>query len=177
MKFIALLRGINVGGNNRVPMSELKTCFEKAGFVDVSTYINSGNVIFESKQTDEAKLVQKCEDAIKQQFGFHVVCSVIAAKDLIDAVEHAPKWWNNGDAKHNALFVIAPKTADEIVGEVGEAKPEYEKVAAHHPIIFWTAPLKTFNRTRYSKVVGTKTYQSITIRNANTTLKLAELCK
>lgn len=62
------------------------------------------------------------------------------------------------------------------MAEVGEAKPDYENVAAVHPIIFWSAPIKTFGRTRYSKIVGTKAYQSITIRNANTTLKLAELC-
>ena len=74
-------------------------------------------------------------------------------------------------------FVIAPKKAEEIIAEIGEAKPEYESVAAHHPIIFWSAPIKTFSRTRYSKIVGTKTYQSVTIRNASTTRKLAELCQ
>jgi len=178
MKFVALLRGINVGGNNKVAMSELKASFEQLGFSNVATYINSGNVIFDSETiTDPVKLVLLCEEKIEQQFGFHVICAVISATDLITAVEHAPKWWNKGDAKHNALFVIAPKTAEEIIAEVGEAKEEYEKVAAYEPIIFWTAPLETFSRTRYSKIVGTKAYKSITIRNANTTLKLAELCK
>lgn len=177
MKFVALLRGINVGGNNKVSMAELKACFEKTGFSSVSTYINSGNVTFEAEQTDAAKLVEMCEAAIEQKFGFHVVCSVISAQELLEAIRHAPQWWNDGDGKHNAIFVIAPKRTEDIMAEVGEAKPEYEKVAAHHPIIFWTAPLKTFSRTRYSKIVGTKAYQSVTIRNANTTLKLAELCQ
>jgi uncharacterized protein (DUF1697 family) len=177
MKFIALLRGINVGGNNKVPMAELRNCFESLGFHNVSTYINSGNVIFEAAQTDTVILVAMCESAIEKRFGFHVVCSVIAAYELLDALNHAPKWWDNGEAKHNALFVIAPKRAEEIVAEVGEAKPDYEKLAAYHPIIFWSAPIETFGRTRYSKIVGTKAYQSITIRNANTTHKLAELCQ
>ncbi len=175
MKFIALLRGINVGGNNKVAMADLKSCFEKAGFKNVVTYINSGNVIFESSQTDTAKLVQVCEAAIEKQFGFKVVCAVITAHALQAAVQNAPQWWNNGDAKHNALFVIAPATATEIMAEVGTAKPDYEKVAAYDPIIFWSAPLATFGRTRYSKIVGTKAYKSVTIRNANTTLKLVEL--
>jgi uncharacterized protein (DUF1697 family) len=61
--------------------------------------------------------------------------------------------------------------------EVGEAKPEYEQVAAYEPIIFWTAARATFGRTRYSKIVGTKAYQSVTIRNANTTRRLAELTR
>ncbi len=177
MKFIALLRGINVGGNNKVAMADLKSCFEKAGFKNVVTYINSGNVIFESTQADTAKLVQICEAAIEEQFGFKILCAVITAHDLQNAVQNAPQWWNNGDAKHNALFVIAPATAAEIMAEVGAAKPDYEKVAAYETIIFWSAPLATFGRTRYSKIVGTKAYKSITIRNANTTLKLVELSR
>ena len=177
MKFIALLRGINVGGNNTVSMAELKKSFEEIGFENVLTYINSGNVIFETAQTDKAVLVALCEAEIERKFGFRVICSVIAASELHAALHHAPSWWGKGDDKHNALFVIAPATAQEIMKEVGEAKPEYEKVAAYEPIIFWTAPLKTFGRTRYSKIVGTKAYNSITIRNANTTKKLAELTR
>lgn len=177
MKFIALLRGINVGGNNKVAMADLRSCFKKAGYKNVVTYINSGNVIFDSTETNLVKHVEKCEKAIEKWFGFHVVCSVISAADLQTALNQAPKWWNTGGGKHNAIFVIAPKKVDEIMSDVGEAKPEYEKVAACQPIIFWSAPIKTFSRTRYSKIVGTKAYRSITIRNANTTLKLAELCR
>ena len=177
MRYVALLRGINVGGNNAVPMLQLKQCLEDFGFTDVSTYINSGNVLFESSETDKAKLVQQCERAIEDKFGFRVVCAVIGAAELCDAVAHAPKWWNKDKAaKNNAIFVIAPATAEGVMQEVGEAKPEYEQVAAYGPIILWTAPLETFSRTRYSRIVGAKAYQSVTIRNANTALKLAELC-
>lgn len=176
MKYVALLRGINVGGNNKVSMPDLRTVFQDLGFTNVSTYINSGNVIFESSEMNPAKLVQVCEVAIEKRFGFPVVTSVIAADIYLDAIKHAPNWWGkpNGE-KHNALFIIAPATAKEIMREVGEAKPEYEQVAAYGPVIFWTAPLTTFGRTRYSKIVGTKAYQSITIRNANTTRKIADL--
>jgi uncharacterized protein (DUF1697 family) len=176
MKFIALLRGINVGGNNRVPMIDLKACFEKLDFKNVITYINSGNVIFETDITDKVQLVSLCELAIEKQFGFHVICSVISAEELKQGVANAPSWWgNDSDSSHNAIFVIAPETAKSIMQQIGEEKPEYEKVAAYEPIIFWSAPVKTFGRTRYSKIVGTKAYKSITIRNANTTRKLAEL--
>ena len=166
-----------MGGNNRVPMAELKACFEKAGFQSVVTYINSGNVIFVSDESSLTKLVEICEAAIEKQFGFRVVCSVISAQDLREAVRSAPEWWSVGDAKHNAIFVITPKTAKEVMQQVGDAKPEYEKVAAYGQIFFWSAPLKTFGRTRYSKIVGSKAYKSVTIRNANTTLKLAQLCE
>lgn len=176
MKYIALLRGINVGGNNKVSMAELKRCFEELGFGSVRTYINSGNVIFETDETDKSVLVERCEQSIERHFGFRVICCVITAEELKNALAHAPKWWDEDpSAKNNALFVIAPATAEQVMHEVGQAKPEYEKVAAYEPVIFWTAPLETFGRTRYSGIVGTRAYQSITIRNANTTKRLAEL--
>lgn len=173
MKYIALLRGINVGGNNKVSMIDLKNCFEKAGFLNVTTYINSGNVIFESEETDEEVLVMKCEEMLKADFGFYIRTAVISAGELKSALEHAPEWWGDKpDSKHNAIFVIPPAKADKIIAEVGNIKPDYEKVDYYHNLIFWSAPLETFSRTRWSKIVGTKAYQDITIRNANTARKL-----
>ncbi|MDF2685944.1 MAG: hypothetical protein K0S55_1125, partial [Clostridia bacterium] len=78
-------------------------------------------------------------------------------------------------SKHNAIFIIQPATAEEVAADVGEIKPEYEKLYAYNDILFWFASIKTVSRTRWSKVVGTKLYQNITIRNANTTRKLLEL--
>ncbi len=173
-----MLRGINVGGNNKVPMAELKSCLESIGFENVKTYINSGNVIFDSTKASKAELIKLCEKEIEQRFGFHVICSVILATELHDAVAHAPSWWCKDDmSSHNALFVITPATPEIIMKEIGDTKPEYEKVAAYGPVIFWSAPVKTFGRTRFSKIVGTPAYRSITIRNANTTKKLVMLSK
>ena len=177
MKYVALLRGINVGGNNKVAMPELKACFEKLGFDNVITYINSGNVIFETSGADAPRLVLTCEEAIEKTFGFKVVCSVLSANEFLDAIEHVPSWWNVGSGKHNAIYIIPPKTAQMIMAEVGAPKPEYEKVYAYNQVIFWSAPLETFSRTQYSKMVGANAYRSVTIRNANTTLKLAEICR
>jgi uncharacterized protein (DUF1697 family) len=177
MKYVALLRGINVGGKNTVSMAELRKCFEKVGFKNVITYINSGNIIFDTTESDTSIVVKQCENAIENQFGFKIVCCVIATSKLKEALAHAPAWWGNDTyAKHNAIFVIAPMTTEDVMNEVGEEKPDYEKIAAYQPIIFWSAPLATFSRTRYSKIVGTKAYKFVTIRNANTTKKLVYLC-
>jgi uncharacterized protein (DUF1697 family) len=177
MRFIALLRGINVGGNSKVAMPKLKACLETAGLNNVITYINSGNVIFESDQADHSKLTMICEEAIEEEFGFHVSCLIIASDDLLMALRHTPRWWNQDKtSKHNALFVMTPTKEEEVVLEMGEVKPEYEMIFAYHPIIFWSAPIATFSRTRYSKIVGSKIYKKITIRNANTILKLAQMC-
>jgi uncharacterized protein (DUF1697 family) len=70
--FISMLRGINVGGNKKIGMPELKKVYEDSGFKDVQTFIQSGNVLFKSKQTDERKLADKIENGINKKFGFEV---------------------------------------------------------------------------------------------------------
>lgn len=175
MKYVALLRGINVGGNNKVPMSDLKMVFEKIGMKQVSTYINSGNVLFETSEQDEAKLVHICESEIEQTFGFAVKVAIISKDEIAEAWKHRPSWWGNSpEIKHDALITIAPTTAEDVVKEMGEAT-EYEQVAYWGKVIFWSAPIKTYGRTRYSKIVGSKLYKKITIRNANTMRKLQAL--
>ncbi|HHY74489.1 MAG TPA: DUF1697 domain-containing protein [Bacillus bacterium] len=176
MRYIALLRGINVGGKNKISMNDLKTCFVKAGFKNTMTYINSGNVIFDSEEENTLKLAKKCEEIIEKEFGFPISLALIDVNTLKEALEHAPTWWGTDpNSKHNTIFVIQPTTSKEVIEDVGELRPEYEQVYAFKDIIFWSAPLKTFSRTRWSKVVGKKSYQNITIRNANTTKKLLEL--
>ena len=178
MRYIALLRGINVGGKNKVPMADLRTCFEMAGYENVRTYINSGNVIFDSQETDLVGLVRACEQNIEMRFGFAVRVSVISNEHLSRALASAPSWWGRDlSSKHNAIFVIAPATIESVIKAVGEPRPEYEKVASHDNVIFWSAPVDTFGRSRWAKIVGTAAYQDVTIRNANTAKKLLELSK
>lgn len=177
-RYIALLRGINVGGKNKVPMPELKALFMENGFSEVVTYINSGNVIFSSGMKDIQDIKTCCEALITEKFQFKVLVAIIPAKDLEGAIEHAPSWWNQDESsKHNAIFVIPPATVEEVMKQVGASKPEYEKVDYFGRVIFWSAPIATFSRTRWSKVVGLSVYDSITIRNANTANKLVQLTK
>lgn len=176
MRYVALLRGVNVGGNNKVSMRDLKNCFEKAGFQNVSTYINSGNVIFESEEINIEKLISSCKEILVKEFGFPISLTIIDAETLKEALDHAPEWWGGvSETKHNAIFVIPPATAVEVMTDIGEIKPDYENVSAYKNIIFWSAPIKTFSHTRWSKIVGTKAYQDVTIRNSNTAKKLLEL--
>jgi len=175
-KYIALLRGVNVGGSRMLPMEKLKAAMTAGGFADVSTYIQSGNVIFSSDEAKPETLQKRIGAIIEANFGFAVPVCVLSARELAGAMDRAPGWWNaEPDAKHNAIFVIPPATAEDIMEQVGQMKPEYEKAAHHGRVIFWSAPTATFSRTRFSRVAGTKAYDSITIRNANTALKLREL--
>ena len=176
IKYIALLRGINVGGKNIIKMAELKTAFKQRGFHNISTYINSGNIIFDS-ELDEPAVKAICEDLITEDFKLDIPVCVIAAADLLDALSHAPDWWGSDtDARHDAFFIIPPMTAEQIVAHIGQIKEEYENLAYRGRVVFWSAPMATFSRTRVSKISKDKTmYCSITVRNANTAKKLAEL--
>ena len=168
MTYVALLRGINVGGKNKIVMADLRAAFEKAGYINVRTYINSGNVLFDAPRRPSG-LAGVVPDGIG--------VAVMSAQELDATLAAAPAWWGqDADSKHNALFILPGMTAPEIMTAVGDAKPEYEKVAAVGQIIFWSAPPKTFNRTRYKNIVRTSAYQFVTIRNANTARKLAQLC-
>lgn len=177
-KYIILLRGINVGGKNPVSMKELKELLEKSGFLDVTTYINSGNIIFSSEIPDIMLLKSTCEALLLEKFNLKLSVMILCAADLVEALDHAPDWWNHAkESKHNAIFVIPPASVQDIFQEVGESKLEYESAGHFGQVIFWSAPLKIFSRTRWSKVVGSSVYSSITIRNANTAIKLAEKCR
>jgi len=177
-KYIAFLRGINVGGKNKISMSELKELFEQSGFDDVVTYINSGNVIFPSDNMDEKKLKEECELLIASKFQLNIPVAIISANDLLAAIDHEPSWWGQDkESRHNAILIIPPTTVKEVFEEVGGIKPEYEKVDHYGRVVFWSAPIKTFSRTRWSKIVGSSVYNSITIRNANTFKKVLQLAK
>ena len=176
-KYVALLRGINVGGKNKVSMPILKASFEAAGFADVRTYINSGNVIFSTDSEDAAILQQQCRQIIADTFQLDILTAVIPVEEYADALNHAPDWWGNDtESKHNAIFVIKPISTASVIETVGETKPEYEQAASYGQVIFWSAPIKTFTRTRWSQVISTRAlYNNITIRNANTAKKLLQL--
>ncbi len=178
IQYICLLRGINVGGKNTISMKELKAVFENLRFQQVRTYINSGNVLFQSDNPNEDELKNQCEKAIFEAFQVKIALVILTARELEEALNQAPSWWQeDSNAKHNAIFVIPPMTGEELVIGMGPSKPEFEKVDWNGKVIFWTAPLATFSRTRWSQIVKTPYYQYITIRNANTARKLFAMTK
>lgn len=177
-KHIALLRGINISGKNKVSMPVLKTAFEEIGFLDVSTYINSGNVVFSSDIEDISELIRKCEAIIAKRFMLDIPVTIVSAKELADTLEHAPAWWGiDKESVNYAIFLIAPITMEEVFAAVGEIKPEYEQIAHYGNVIFWTAPLKTFSKARWSKIASSSVNNNVTIRNANTAKKLLQMTK
>ena len=89
-KYVAFLRGINISGKNKIRMSDLKLEFENAGFTQVSTYLNSGNVTFLS---DDNNLKNRIEDMIINRFELRIPVYVVEADALNDILSNAPEWW------------------------------------------------------------------------------------
>lgn len=178
-RYISLLRGINVSGKNKIPMPQLKITFEELGFSNVSTYINSGNVLFNSECTDKNELVIAIKKAIQDNFQLEIPVVVVTSEELQATFKNAPDWWNtdNKEVYHNTIFMVSPTTVEEVAKVMGEPKPEYEKIHFYNEVIFWSANLKNFSKTRWSKLASSSVNNKVTVRNANTVKKLIELAK
>ena len=174
-KYIALLRGINISGKNNVSMPLLKLAFEDMGFFNVSTYINSGNVLFTCKNYEKSEISRKCKSMIAEKFMLDIPLVIISLKELSEALDNAPEWWDinsKDEVIHQAIFLIPPISVEEVYKAVGEVKPEYEQVGYYKNIIFWSAPRDTLSKTRWYKISSSSVNNRVTIRNANTAKKL-----
>src|SRR5215472_9506707 len=95
MKYVALLRGINVGGNNIIKMEQLKACFEEGGFQQVMTYIQSGNVLFESDEENGAKLTNAIEDTLSRTFNYSARVVIRSYAQMQRVVSEVPDDWKH----------------------------------------------------------------------------------
>ena len=103
MRYALLLRGINVGGKNKVSMGELKELLSNAGFENVSSYINSGNLFFSSIQ-DREDCISKIEHLLEDNYDFSIPFALIGKKEYLDERAELPEWWNEELARRDVLF-------------------------------------------------------------------------
>lgn len=175
MKYVALLRGINVGGNRKVPMVDLKSCFEKLGHTEVKTYINSGNVIFTSEVSEVKKLQKVLEKEIEKTFGFFVDVLIVDAKTFVQAVEKAPNGFGaKPDLYHSDVIFLLDETAKNAVAQF-ETNPEVDAVWEGVSVVYFQRLSAKRTKSRLSKIITNPIYKKMTIRNWNTTCKLANL--
>lgn len=177
-KYVAFLRGINVGGKNKVPMAELKKEFEKWGFTEVKTYLNSGNVIFSSAKDELENLREQIEIKLEASFGFEIPVLVITKARLEDILNHAPNWWgtDNKEIYDNLIFILVPATFSKVYDEIGEPKKELEKIENYDNVIFWSFNRKEYRKTNWwSKTASVDISNRLTIRTANTIKKIVKM--
>ncbi len=175
-QYLALLRGINVGGNNIIKMVDLKVCFEKMGFTDVKTYIQSGNVIFKSDTKNLNQLTQTIEKNLSEQFNYNSVVVVITHQQLNEVVEEIPASFgaDKDSYRYDVLFIKPPLKATEIIADIPQHN-EVDKAYSGTHAIYFTRLIEKTNRSYLSKLIQLPVYKNITVRNWNTTSKLHQL--
>lgn len=175
-KYLALLRGINVGGNNIIKMSALKACFEEMGFSDVVTFIQSGNVIFACSEKNTSFLCKNIEEVLSKKFAYKACVVLITSDDLIGAVQHAPKDFGKDSSKYryDVIFLKEPLTASNVIKGV-PFKEGVDTVHAGRGVLYFSRLISKVTQSRLSKIITLPIYKSMTIRNWNTTTKLLKL--
>lgn len=175
-RYIALLRGINISGKNKIAMSELKKCFAELGFAEIVTYLNSGNVIFSSSIEDKDVLSNKVQLMIRDRFHLEIPVFIILQEELAELLKNAPDWWgdDNREIYDNLIFLMSPLSYEEFYDEIGVPKAEYESVYHYKNVVFWSFSRKDYQKTNWwSKTAGSGVSGRVTIRTANTVRKIA----
>lgn len=175
-RYVALLRGINVGGRNLIKMSELRACFEEHGFRDVATYIQSGNVLLESDERSSARLAQRIEDMLAARFDYSASVVLRTRTQLRRIVEEAPDGFGAqpGRYRYDVLFLKPPLTAAAAIESV-PVKEGVDQVEGGPGVLYFSRLGSRASQSRLSRIVSSPIYQSMTIRNWNTTMKLLEM--
>ncbi len=174
-RYVALLRGINVGGSNVIRMADLKACFEDQGLEAVRTYIASGNVLFATGRPAPA-VTRRLEEALSDRFDYQATLVLRSLAELRTVVRRAPKGCGTLPAtyRYDVIFLRKPLTARSVVGSV----PRREGVDQAHAgpgVLYFSRLVARAAQSRLSRLIAMPEYQSMTIRNWNTTTKLLEL--
>jgi uncharacterized protein (DUF1697 family) len=175
-RYVALLRGINVGGNNLIKMTALKACFEKQGLLEVVTYIQSGNVVFGSDDGAADTLGGRIERALAAAFRYDANVVLRTHKEMQQTVGRAPKGFGTQPDKYryDVIFLKAPLTAPVAIKSVATA-PGVDEAHAGPGVLYFSRLISEASRSRLSKIVSSPIYKSVTIRNWNTTTKLLRM--
>lgn len=175
---VSMLRGVNVGGHNKIKMADLKKVYEALGFERVQTYIQSGNVVFATKERGDEKLARKIGAAIEKKFGFCPEVIVRTAEEMRSIVKRNP-FAKRGDVEPGKLLVVflasdPGKAARDVVAEI-EAKEELRPLGSEIYIYFPDGQGKS--KLKFGLVEKATNKVAWTGRNWNTVLKLVELCE
>jgi uncharacterized protein (DUF1697 family) len=172
-RHVALLRGINVGGNNIIKMTDLRACFEAQGFTDVKTYIQSGNVVFSAGSNDKVMLIDMIEKALDRAFDYESRVVLVSSRELETVVNQAPARFGKQPERYryDVLFVRQPLTSAEALRTISTKAGVDQKHAGDHAVYFQRLISKAA-QSHLSKLSQQAVYKNITARNWNTTTRL-----
>jgi len=174
--FVALLRGINVGGKNIIKMVDLRACFDAGGYRDVVTHIQSGNVIFKTASAPGAQLTKHIEDMLMSTFDYKSSVVLHSKTQLRNVITRAPADFGKRPKqyRYDVAFLKKPMSAKTAMKSVS-AKPGVDRVHAGSDVLYFSRLISKASQSGLSKLTSQPVYQHMTIRNWNTTTKLLQL--
>lgn len=172
---LALLRGINVGGKRPVSMADLRAAFEAAGYDEVRTYINSGNVLFRTTEP-VASLESSIETMLEQRLGIPLVVVVRTHRQLRNVIDKAPPGFGDQPDRYHsdAIFLKAPLTGKQAMRVVA-LRDGVDRAWPASGVLYFARLSAERTKSKMSSIVGTPEYQQMTIRSWKTTTKLLDL--
>ena len=160
-----------------ISMRSLKESFERIGFTDVTTYINSGNIIFKDNEDDPRKLERRIEQMLSQDYQLDSKVVVRSFEEMEKLLKSLPQSWGGDSSwRYNVIFLRHSIDSEEILGDLPE-KSDIEEVIYQPGALLWSAQASEMKPGQMVKLSSRKLYQDITVRNLNTTRKLYELMK
>ena len=177
-RYALLVRGINVGGKNKVVMAELRQELTELGLEKVETYINSGNIFFTSTDP-KVRLVEKLEAFFAVHYPFIQSFSLLSQEDYEEEVENLPAWWNEDLARKDVLFYTEGLDVEQVIATVESLELKDEVLHFGKLGIFWGKfSEESYYATAYHKyLLKMPFYRQITIRNAKTFDKIGQMLK
>ena len=174
--YLALLRGINVGGKNIIKMADLRECFEAEGFRDVVTYIQSGNVVFRSPTTALRTLTKRIERMLAAAFDYEASVVMRSRKQMRAVVSNAPAGFGDQPEtyRYDVIFLKAPLTASTAMEGV-PTRPGVDESWAGSGVLYFSRRIDQASRSYLSRLASMPLYQRVTVRNWNTTTRLLTL--
>ena len=171
--YVALLRGINVGGRNRILMADLRSCFEDAGFQDVRTYIQSGNVVFGSDERDRETLRGALEGLLAEAFDYAATVELRDHAELEAVVGAAPAGFGTErDTYHyDVLYLLPPLTPEEVL-EALKLRDGVDDAWPGPGVVYVRRKTALASKSGLSKIASHPVYRRMTIRTWNTSTKL-----
>jgi uncharacterized protein (DUF1697 family) len=175
VKYVAMLRGVNVGNGARVPMKDLKALLEGLGLTDVVTYLNSGNALFGSP-LGAPDLTRLIEDALARAFGQTVPTLVKSAAEIVSIAEAIPGDWGSDEGEQTYVaYLFADVDREDLVAEL-PVRFEFLSIFYTPGAIVWNIKREDYNRSHITRIAGHSSYARMTTRNVNTARKLAAMC-
>ena len=174
--YLALLRGINVGGKNIIRMADLRSCFEDQGFRDVATYIQSGNVIFRTPSTGLRTLTKRIEEILATAFDYEASVVMRARKQMRAVISEAPAGFGDRPEtfRYDVIYLKAPLTASAAMEGV-PTRPGVDEAWVGSGVLYFSRRIDQASRSYLSRLASMPVYQRVTVRNWNTTTRLLEL--